>query len=236
MTDDTEIENPQGGPTGQRTGSDPISAADLPPDWEVVPVVIPRLPWHRLLLHRLLGRVRRWRTARRFHAFGKGSTVHGPFWLRGGPSIKIGNRVTIWQGARLTAVNYHPDRVIIEIGDGTSIHSNVHISAARSVSIGSKVLMAANCYITDHDHDWLDPDDPPRTNSRLLVTPTSIGDDCWLGEKVAVLRGVTIGRGCVIGAHSVVTRDLPDHSVAVGSPARVIRRWDHGRKAWIRVD
>ena len=91
------------------------------------------------------------------------------------------------------------------------------------------------CYLTDHDHDWLDPEDPIRFNSRLLATPTRIGDDCWLGEKVAVLRGVTIGRGCIIGAHSVVTRDLPERTVAVGAPARVIRRWDDKIGGWVAV-
>ena len=213
-----------------------LSSRNMPADWEVVPVRIPRARWHRLLIFKVLGRIRHWRLSRRFNGFGRGSSLARPFWLRGSPSIRIGERVTIWQGARMTAVNHSPDRTIISVGDGTSIHSNVHISAARQVTIGSGVLMAANCYITDHDHDWLDPEDPPRFNARLLVTPTSIGDHTWIGEKVAVLRGVTIGEGCVIGAHSVVTRDVPPYSVAVGSPARVVRRWDPNLKAWMKVD
>jgi acetyltransferase-like isoleucine patch superfamily enzyme len=215
---------------------DALSSRNMPADWEVVPVRIPRARWHRLLLFKLIGRFRRWRLARRFQSLGRGSSLARPFWLRGSASMSIGDRVTIWQGARLTAVNYDPERTIISIGDGTSIHSNVHISAARRVDIGRGVLIAANCYITDHDHDWLDPEDPPRFNARLLVTPTTIGDHAWIGEKVTVLRGVNIGAGCVIGAHSVVTHDIPDRSVAVGSPARVVRRWDPELKAWMKVD
>jgi acetyltransferase-like isoleucine patch superfamily enzyme len=215
---------------------DALSSRNMPADWEVVAVRIPRARWHRLLLFKIFGRLRRWRLARRFQSLGRGSSLARPFWLRGSLSMNIGERVTIWQGARLTAVNYSPERTIISIGDGTSIHSNVHISAAKRVDVGRGVLIAANCYITDHDHDWLDPDDPPRFNARLLVTPTSIGDHAWIGEKVAVLRGVTIGAGCVIGAHSVVTRDIPAYSVAVGSPARVVRRWDPEVKAWMKVD
>lgn len=206
-----------------------------PPDWEVIDVRIARPSWPRLLFIRLLGRFRHLLLARRFRRFGAGSRLARPNWVRGAESIEIGERVTIWSGARMTAVNPDPSRTLITIGEGTSLHPNVHISGARQVSIGRRVLVAANCYITDHDHDWLDPEDPIRFNSRLLATPTRIGDDCWLGEKVAVLRGVTIGRGCIIGAHSVVTRDLPERTVAVGAPARVIRRWDDKIGGWVAV-
>ena len=97
------------------------------------------------------------------------------------------------------------------------------------------MLIAPNCYITDHDHFWLDPNDPPRFSTRLLHAPTRIGDNVWLGEKVSVLKGVTIGRNCIIGSNSVVTRDIPPYSVAIGSPARVVRSWNDELQAWVRV-
>ena len=214
--------------------SELLSARTMPVDWEVIHVVHPRPPLLVRVLIKLHQRLRNRRLARSFRTFGRGSTLARPCWVHGRQSISIGERVTIWTGARLTAVNASSDRSLLEIGDGTAIHPNAHVSAARSVRIGKGVLMAPNCYVTDHDHDWLNPADPPRTNARLLAAPTTIGDHVWLGEKVSVLKGVTIGESCVIGAGSVVSGDIPPFSMAVGSPARVVRTWDHELGAWAR--
>ena len=215
---------------------DALSSRSMPREWDVVDVQAPRFPWYRILFNRIRTGFRRWHLARVFASFGKGSTLARPCHLYGARSISIADRVTIWWGARLVAVNHAPGRRIISIGEGTAIHPNSHVSGARMVRIGSDVLIASNCYITDHDHDWLDPAEPPRTNARIIVSPTIIGDRAWLGEKVSVLKGVTIGESSVIGANSVVTTDIPPFSVAVGSPARVVRRWDPGLGAWMRVD
>lgn len=90
------------------------------------------------------------------------------------------------------------------------------IRVAHSVRIGNRVKIGANCKISDHeDH----PEDHRSTPPRPIV----IEDDVWLGMNVVVLKGVTIGKGALIGANSMVTRDIPPYSVAVGSPARVVR-------------
>ena len=82
-------------------------------------------------------------------------------------------------------------------------------------------------YISDHDHDFSDPDSPPISNGRLVIHPVKIGDFSWVGQGVSVLKGVTIGDHSVIGAGSVVTHSIPPYSVAAGIlPARVIRRFD----------
>lgn len=62
-----------------------------------------------------------------------------------------------------------------------------------------------------------------------------IGKNCWLGEGVIVMPGVTIGDGCVIGAHSVVNKDMPAACIAVGSPARVVKKFDFEKKSWIKI-
>ena len=213
-----------------------LNAGSMPDGWELVDVRIPMPPLHRRAFIRLLGWFRRRRLARSFSAFGRGSTLARPCWIRGARSIAIAERVTIWTGARLNAINAEEGREIISIGAGTALHPNAHVAAARRVRIGRDVLIASNCFITDHDHDWLDPSDPPRTNARIIVTPTTIEDRVWIGERVSILRGVTVGASSVVGAGSVVTSDIPPYSVAVGAPARVIRRWDPDLGAWIRVD
>jgi acetyltransferase-like isoleucine patch superfamily enzyme len=77
-------------------------------------------------------------------------------------------------------------------------------------------------YICDFDHVTADIHRPIKDQG-IVKTPVRIGPDCWLGTKVTVLRGTRIGRGCVLGAHSVVRGDVPDYSIAVGSPAKVVR-------------
>jgi lipopolysaccharide O-acetyltransferase len=158
-----------------------------------------------------------------------------PILVYGGAAIRIGNGVCIWQHARLIAHNSDDGSIKIDIGDGASIHPYAHISAIRSVRIGAGALFASNVYISDHDHDWRDPDDPPISNARVLAAPVDIGPNVWLGEKVCVLRGVTIGEGSIVGAGSVVTKDIPPRSIAVGAPARVIRRWDSVSRRWVQA-
>ena len=89
------------------------------------------------------------------------------------------------------------------------------------IEIGSDVLIAANCYIIDNDHEFKRGE--LINKQGVLVKPTRIGNDVWLGTGVSVLRGVTIGDGAVIGAGSVVNKDIPENAIAVGVPAKVIR-------------
>ena len=73
------------------------------------------------------------------------------------------------------------------------------------------------------------------TNRRVRVAPTVLEEGVYVGERVAILRGVRIGRGSVIGTNSVVTKDVPEYCVAVGVPARVVSRFDVESSTWCRV-
>jgi acetyltransferase-like isoleucine patch superfamily enzyme len=112
----------------------------------------------------------------------------------------------------------------IEIGDRTSIAGYCVLSAAVRVSIGRGVLFARNVYIADHRHGFGRADvailDQPIEDLRPVV----VEDGAWLGQNVVLLPGVTVGRGAVVGAGSVVREDVPPRCVAAGAPARVIRR------------
>lgn len=181
---------------------------------------------------------------RRIRSLGDGVRLVPPIHVYGGEGIRIGKGVCIWQHARLIAHNTGTGRggtggegeIKLDIGDGAAIHPYAHISAIMSVRIGPGALFASNVYISDHDHDWRDPNDPPITNGRVLASPVEIGANVWLGERVCVLRGVTIGEGSIVGAGSVVTKSIPPRSIAVGAPARVIRRWDEAAHRWVPVD
>lgn len=83
-------------------------------------------------------------------------------------------------------------------------------------------MIAGFCYLVDVDHGFGD-DSVPIWQQRLLAAPIQVGNDVWIGAQSVILRGVTIGDGAIIGANSVVTKDIPAYSVAVGSPAKVIR-------------
>jgi acetyltransferase-like isoleucine patch superfamily enzyme len=179
--------------------------------------------------------IRHWLWRRRLAELGRHSDIHWPAYVVGDGAIALGEQVTIWHHARLEAFNTCPGVVRIAIGDGSAIQPYVHIGAVDSVRIGRGVLVASFVYISDHDHDWADPGDPVIENPRVCAAPVEIGDYVWLGERVIVLKGVAVGAHSVIGAASVVTHDIPPYAVAVGAPARVIRRYDQRTGAWQRV-
>ncbi|MBK5074421.1 acyltransferase [Budviciaceae bacterium CWB-B4] len=114
----------------------------------------------------------------------------------------------------------------IRIGTNVRLSVNVHIAAIHDVTIGNNVLVGSNVIITDHSHGIFTREElliPPCKRPLVSKGAVIIGDNVWLGNGVVVLSGVSIGEGCVIGANSVVTGSIPDFSVAVGIPARVIR-------------
>ena len=108
---------------------------------------------------------------------------------------------------------------MISIGDWTTIGYHVFLFASAGITIGESCLIAPFCYLVDANHGieghGLIREQP------LTAAPIVIKDGAWLGARVTVLPGVTIGQGAVIGAGSVVTKDIPDFAIAAGSPAQV---------------
>lgn len=106
----------------------------------------------------------------------------------------------------------------LEIGDDTFVNNGTTLSASTLIRIGDRVNIAPHCTLIDNDFHGTDQrDGPPR------MAPIVIEDDVWLGTRVTVLKGVTIGRGAVIASGAVVTRDVPPGVLAGGVPAKVIR-------------
>jgi lipopolysaccharide O-acetyltransferase len=135
----------------------------------------------------------------------------------------IGDDVFVGPGSWLQVLDENGADVAIEIGHGTSIAGGCVISAASSVRLGRKVLIARNVYISDHIHAYDDTTRAVLDQGVTRIEAVEIGDGAWLGENVVVCPGVSVGRGAVVGANAVVTDDVPDYSLAVGAPARIVR-------------
>jgi acetyltransferase-like isoleucine patch superfamily enzyme len=152
--------------------------------------------------------------------------------------ISIGDDVLIGPGVALSAGMVPGQKClvtpVVTIGDRCLIGRGSGIVGHFSISIGNDVWTGHHVYITDQNHGYEDITIPISKQSQP-ERAVSIGDGSWLGHGSVVLPGVTIGRHVVIGANSVVTKDIPDFSVAVGVPAKVIRRFDESRQEWLSV-
>jgi acetyltransferase-like isoleucine patch superfamily enzyme len=158
-----------------------------------------------------------------FAHFGEGSRFGLPVDIVNPQAISIGDNVYLGPGCMLWTQG---ERVTLEIGDGTGATGYCVFSACSQVRIGPSVLMGRGIHIMDHNHGRGRPDVPIIDQELEDVAPVEIGAGAWLGDHAIVLPGVTIGRGAVIGANSVVTTDVPERSVAVGAPARVVSQLD----------
>lgn len=158
--------------------------------------------------------------------------------------MSIGKGFTTGVGCRLEVfpiVDHVTSGYKIIIGENVQINDYVHISALEEVRIGNNVLIAGNVYISDNSHGFYGYNDccsspytPPKERD-YTIKPVKIGDNVWIGEGVIVLPGVSIGFGSIIGAHAVVTRDIPEKCIAVGSPAKVIKHYDDEKKQWLSL-
>ena len=116
----------------------------------------------------------------------------------------------------------------LKIGDNSGIGENSFVQPR--VSIGKNVMMGPECFIYTKNHETSRVDIPMINQGYGEFRPVTIGDDVWIGSRVTILPGVTIGEGCVIGACAVVTKDVPPYSVAVGNPARVVKNRKDNQK------
>jgi carbonic anhydrase/acetyltransferase-like protein (isoleucine patch superfamily) len=158
-----------------------------------------------------------------FARFGKGSRILLPFRVGNADKIAIGAGTLIGAGSFLMVPRRDMAGPVIMIGDRVRMNQTA-ITAVESVVIEDGVAIARGVYISDHAHGFSDPERFIRDQPLDRVAPVRIGRGAWLGQNVVVLPGVTIGAGAVIGANSVVRHDVPARSVAVGSPARVVRQ------------
>jgi acetyltransferase-like isoleucine patch superfamily enzyme len=173
-----------------------------------------------------------------FARLGRGSIIYDPIMIRHPEFMQIGERVLIRDGARLEVVcdafGRQP-QLIIE--SDTGIEQNVHIVCHSRVTIGRGVAIAANCAIVDVTHPFRDVTSLLKIAERIKDEDSfvEIGDEAFVGYGAVVLPNVRIGRRAVIGANSVVTRDVPDFGVAAGIPAVLLERFDQAAHRWVKT-
>lgn len=178
-----------------------------------------------------------YRRANRFAHFGDRSAICFPVAaVFGEAAIHIGDGCIIGPYVTLSAgvsPDQTLDRTVVRIGDRCVIGKGSGVVGHQSIEIGDDVWTGHYVYVSDANHGYVDPDEPVGKQF-AAPRPVRIGSGSWLGHGALVLGGATIGEHVVVGAGAVVTGDLPDFCVAVGNPARVIRRYVSG-EGWVRV-
>ena len=171
------------------------------------------------------------RRGKKFGKFGTGSiilfpttTIFNENYIHIGKDTMIGEHVALSAG--MMPGQKCLTNPVVKIGDRCLIGRGSGIVGHLSIDIGDDVWTGHHVYITDQNHGYLDISKPISHQSQP-ERAVSIGEGSWLGHGVVVLPGAKIGKHVAVGANSVVTGELPDYCVAVGSPARVIKQYTH---------
>jgi lipopolysaccharide O-acetyltransferase len=173
--------------------------------------------------------------------FPRARLIRFPFYIRGRSEMVLGDGLTTGVNVRLDAFAPTGSQPVLRIGCHVQLNDAVHIGAVESVQIGDHTLIASRVFISDHNHGNYDVSNPkcnpevPPIDRPLVSKPVKIGCNVWIGEQVCILPGVTIGDGAIVGAGSIVTKDVPARSIVVGNPAKVIRMFDVKIREWVRV-
>lgn len=175
---------------------------------------------------------------------GGGIRVEYPLHIVGRKNISFGKNFFaakhLWLEATVVYKNTHQVfKPKIVIKDNVNIGEFSHISATNYIEIGNNVLMGSKVYITDNNHgiysgsQQTNPIVPPLYRKLTSDSRVVIGDNVFIGEFVCILPNVKLGEGCIIGANSVVTKDIPEYCIAVGNPAIIIKKYDFDKDCWV---
>lgn len=166
-----------------------------------------------------------------FKKFNMPSYIGKPTFIYGWRKIIVGKRVRIFPNVRLEV---HGKNSLLTIDDNVAIGQNVHITTGGNLRIGKSSTILANVFITDIDHDYKEIDNHI-LDQKMIFKETQIGDNCFIGIGAAIQAGTILGKQCIVGANSVVKGNFPDYSVIVGSPAKVIKKYNFKTNKWERV-
>jgi acetyltransferase-like isoleucine patch superfamily enzyme len=169
-------------------------------------------------------------TSKRCRAVGKGFYLDRPHSLLGLRYVSIGNNFSCGEQLRLEVFDRHNGYTFspkLTIGDNFSANHRLHIACINNIAIGRDVLVGSDVFISDHAHGQSSEVvglEAPSMRKLYSKGGVRIGDRVWIGSKVSILPGVEIGEGAVIGANSVVSKDVPPFSIVGGVPARVLKQ------------
>lgn len=156
----------------------------------------------------------------------KGLEVHSPI------GISLGSNIRIGKDARLSCYYCEGKLGTISIGDDCYIGNRFSVIAGAPVIIKQHCLIASDVAIISENHGMDCGGGIKYGQQELTGSPVCVEKCCWIGEKVVILPGVNIGEWSIIGAGAVVTHNIPSYSIAVGNPAKIIRRYNHSIRDW----
>lgn len=163
--------------------------------------------------------------------------IRFPVDIRGKKYMIFGKGLTTGVGNRLQVDVIKNNKPQLSIGENVQINDYCHIACVNNITIGNDVLIASKVFITDHDHGKYigDNQDSPLSvpsKREINFSHVVIKDRVWIGENVVILPGVTIGEGSIIGASSIVTKSVPENSLVVGNPARILKKYNFNTNQW----
>ena len=169
-------------------------------------------------------------------SLGRDSTVRRPRTIWGRERIHIGAKTIVLSHSLLHALSRYGNLSLdasIRVGNEVYIGRYSYIVAANRIEIGDGCVLSEHVYITDLNHGF-----NPRAGNIMTQPieskgPVHIGPNCFLGYRVAVMPGVTLGEWCIVGANSVVTKSFPAYSMIAGAPARLVKVYSHELGQWL---
>lgn len=190
--------------------------------------------FYRLIKY-LRSQVYRIRQQRSFKSFGRKTRIIRPLQIIGKKYIHLEDNVYVASCVNLICIEAINGLIpYLTVGEGTSIGNSNHIVVTGKMVIGRNVLTADRVYISDNIHKYEDIDMPIKDQGIIHKKDVVIGDGTWIGENACII-GASLGRNVIVGANSVVTKDVPDYCVVVGIPARIIKRYNGNTKQWEKV-
>lgn len=172
----------------------------------------------------------------KFGAFGYQSHINNVIRIEMPQNIFVGKNVSIGKFAWLAAnplTGFSECKLIL--GDNTYIGNSAHIYCTKSITIEKSVLIADRVYISDNQHGFKDISRPIIEQPIVQLSDVIIKEGAWIGENVCI-SGASVGKNSIIGANSVVTKDIPDYCIAVGAPAKIIKRYSVEKQDWLKTD
>ncbi len=175
-----------------------------------------------------------------FAGFGQGNSIHYSCDLKRSISerVKIGNNVYIAEGTWLNIPEYLAGApAALVIGNECRIGRRCMFSAKNLVTLEDNVLFGPSVLVTDHSHEFSDVNMPIHAQGLTAGGTVRIEQNCWLGHGAAIVGGsgeLVVGRNSVVGANAVITKSVPPYSVVVGSPARILKRYDPEARKWVK--
>jgi lipopolysaccharide O-acetyltransferase len=166
---------------------------------------------------------------------GRGSRVIGT------RLIEVGERLSIGRYAWIEVVDLYSgksDTPVLRLGKGFHASERLHISAINRIEIGEDCLFGSGVYISDHNHgsykgeEQSHPSEPPVARKLVSHGPVVIGSKVWIGDNVTIVGSIRIGDGVVVGANSIVTRDVPDNVIVGGIPAKILKKFNFSSEKW----